>query len=57
MPKFSLKVHGYDGRLEAELMMKPYQVNLENRGRKKVYRDRGLGWYLDLVRFKHPSFR
>jgi predicted dehydrogenase len=57
VPKFSIEVHGYDGRLEAELMMKPYQVSWENRGRKKVYSDRGLGWYLDLVRFKHPSFR
>jgi predicted dehydrogenase len=57
VPRFGVEVHGYDGRLEAELMMKPYQVSLENRGRKKVYRDRGLGWYLDLVRFKHPSFR
>ncbi len=57
VPMFSVEVHGYDGRLEAELMMKPYRVSLENRGRKKVYSDRGLGWYLDLVRFKHPSFR
>jgi len=57
VPRFGLEVHGYDGRLEAELMMKPYQVSLEKQGRKRVYRDRGLGWYLDLVRFKHPSFR
>jgi predicted dehydrogenase len=57
VPRFGVEVHGYDGRLEAELMMKPYQVSLVSRGRKKVYRDRGFGWYLDLARFKHPSFR
>ncbi len=57
VPKFSVEVHGFEGSLKAELMMKPYQVSLEKRGRKKVYRDRWLGWYLDLVRFKHPSFR
>ena len=57
VPRFGVEVHGFDGSLEAELMMKPYQVSLERHGRKKVYRDRRLGWYLDLVRFKHPSFR
>ena len=57
VPSFGVEVHGYDGRLKAELMMKPYRVSLESRGRKKVYNDRGLGWYLDLVRFRHPSFR
>ena len=57
VPKFSVEVHGYEGRLKADLMMKPYQVSLEKRGKKKVYRDRWLSWYLDLVRFKHPSFR
>jgi predicted dehydrogenase len=57
VPKFSVEVHGYDGLLKADLMMKPYQVSLEKRGKRKVYRDRWLSWYLDLVRFKHPSFR
>jgi predicted dehydrogenase len=57
VPRFGVEVHGFDGSLEAELMMKPYQVSLRKRGSKKVYRDRRLGWYLDLVRFRHPSFR
>jgi len=57
VPRFGVEAHGYEGSLKAELMMKPYQVSLEKRGRKKVYRDRWLSWYLDLVRFKHPSFR
>jgi len=57
VPRFSVEVHGYEGRLKADLMMKPYQVSLEKRGKRKVYRDRWLSWYLDLVMFKHPSFR
>lgn len=57
VPRFSVEAHGHEGSLKAELMIKPYQVSLEKEGKKKVYRDHWLKGYLDLVRFKHPSFR
>lgn len=57
VPRFGVEVQGYDGLIEAELMLKPYQVSVEKHGKRMVIKERGPGWYLDLVRFKHPSFK
>ena len=57
IPKFTVKIEGSEGSIETDLMWNPYNLKLSINGNTKVYKSRGLGWYLDLVRFKHPSFR
>ncbi|MBN2336316.1 Gfo/Idh/MocA family oxidoreductase [Candidatus Bathyarchaeota archaeon] len=57
VPKFKVEAYGSAGKLSADLMIKPFKVVCERDGVKTVYKDRGLGWYLDLVKFKHPSFQ
>ncbi|MCW4048455.1 MAG: Gfo/Idh/MocA family oxidoreductase [Candidatus Bathyarchaeota archaeon] len=56
-PRFSVGVYGSEGHLSTDLMIKPYTVTLEKQGKKKKLKEKGLRWYLDLMRFKHPSFR
>jgi len=57
VPRFRVEVEGSEGRLETDLMVGPYSVTLEKSGHKETFNERGLDWYLDLVRFKHPSFQ
>lgn len=57
IPRFRVEVLGSRGRMFSDLMMSPYTVTIEAAGERKRFKDRGLGWYLDLVQFKHPSFQ
>ena len=57
VPRFKVEVEGTQGRLETDLMISPYSVTVEKGGRRETIKERGLDWYLDLVRFKHPSFQ
>jgi predicted dehydrogenase len=57
VPRFRVEVEGTQGRLETDLMIGPYSVTVEKGGRSETFNERGLDWYLDLVRFKHPSFQ
>jgi len=57
VPRFEVEVEGTQGRLETDLMIGPYSVTVEKGGRRETIKERGLDWYLDLVRFKHPSFQ
>ena len=39
-------------------MWSPFSVSVESGGiRKKIAEKRGIKLYLDLIRFKHPSFK
>jgi predicted dehydrogenase len=57
VPRFKVEVEGTQGRLETDLMIGPYSVTVEKDGRRETIKERGMDWYLDLVRFKHPSFQ
>jgi predicted dehydrogenase len=57
VPRFKVEVEGSEGRLETDLMVGPYSLTVEKSGRRETIKERGLDWYLDLVRFKHPSFQ
>jgi predicted dehydrogenase len=56
VPRFRIDLLGTKGIIHSDLMMNPYKVTTEKDGKKIDYNTGGLAWYLDLVRFKHPSF-
>ncbi len=56
IPTFSIKVEGEKGRITSDFAINPYKYNVEANGKKISNSERGLGWYLDLAQFKHPSF-
>jgi predicted dehydrogenase len=57
VPRFYVKVEGEKGFLEMDLFWNPYAVKLKTCEKSMYYRTGGFGWYLDLLRLKHPSFR
>jgi len=58
IPSFRVEVSGTSGRVETELMRSPFSVTIESGGvRRKIEEKKGLKLYLDLLRFKHPSFQ
>jgi len=57
VPRFRVEVEGAEGSLKTDLMVGPYTVTVERGGRRETIKERGLDWYLDLFRFKHPSFQ
>jgi predicted dehydrogenase len=56
IPTFAVAIEGEKGRLKSDFAMNPYSYTLETEGMKTKTSERGPGWYLDLVQFKHPSF-
>jgi predicted dehydrogenase len=56
IPRFTVRIKGEYGELGTDLMLGPYSVKLRNREGDKKFQDKGIGWYLDLIAFKHPSF-
>jgi predicted dehydrogenase len=56
IPKFKFTALGFEGRLETDLMLHPYKVKMVNGNGTRTFDSRGWGWYLDLIKFKHPSF-
>jgi predicted dehydrogenase len=57
IPKFKLQIYGSEANVMTDLMISPYTVKIEKNGEKQTFKERGLGWYLDLARFRHPSFQ
>lgn len=57
VPKFEVEVTGSNGRLSGEFGLRPYAVVLTIGKETQVFNEKGLGWYLDLLKFKHPSFQ
>lgn len=58
LPCFKVEAHCTMGRVETELMRSPFSVTIESQGvRRKIGEKKGLKVYLDLLRFKHPSFQ
>jgi len=57
VPRFRVEVEGTEGRMETDLMVGPYTVAVEKGGHRETIKERGVDWYLDLVRFRHPSFQ
>jgi predicted dehydrogenase len=56
IPTFAVAIEGEKGRLTSDFAINPYSYTLEAEGRKTKTSERGIGWYLDLIQFKHPSF-
>jgi len=56
-PRFTICVEGEAGQLSTDLMINPFKLVVSTYGDKKVIQEKGLEWYLDLVRFRHPSFK
>jgi len=58
IPSFKVEASCASGRVETDLMRSPYSVTVESRGvTRKMDEKKGLKLYLDLLRFKHPSFQ
>ncbi|MFQ6053996.1 MAG: Gfo/Idh/MocA family protein [Candidatus Bathyarchaeia archaeon] len=58
IPRFRVEVAGTSGRVETDLMRSPFGVTIDSGGgRRRIAERRGLRLYLDLLRFKHPSFQ
>lgn len=57
IPVFKVEIHGEEGKLSGEFGLKPFTVVLEKGTETKVFDEKGLSWYLDLIQFKHPSFQ
>jgi predicted dehydrogenase len=56
-PRFSILLRGSRGSMSTDLMMRPYQLDILIDGRTTTWKEKGIKWYLDLIQFKHPSFR
>ena len=56
IPTFAVAIEGENGRLTSDFAINPYSYTLEAGGEKMKTSERGIGWYLDLAQFKHPSF-
>ena len=58
IPSFKVEASCTSGQVETELMRSPYSVTIESGGvKRKIDEKKGLKLYLDLLRFKHPSFQ
>jgi len=57
IPTFRLDLYGNKGSLHTDLAINPFSYTLETGDGRRKFSSRGLDWYLDLVRFRHPSFR
>lgn len=55
-PRFSVSVDFENGRLYTDLMINPYKLELSIKGTQETIKEKGMSWYLDLIKFKHPSF-
>ena len=56
IPHFRVMIEGSLGNISTDLALNPYSYSITVNGQKETFKDRGFDWYLDLVRFKHPSF-
>lgn len=56
-PRFAVALQGTKGSMYTDLMLDPHKLEITVGDRTRSWRDKGVKWYLDLVRFKHPSFK
>jgi predicted dehydrogenase len=56
-PRFSVSVKGERGSLYTDLMINPYKLDVKVDKETTQWKEKGIKWYLDLVQFKHPSFK
>jgi predicted dehydrogenase len=56
IPTFAVAIKGEKGTLRSDFAINPYSYTLENESGKTKTDERGVGWYLDMLQFKHPSF-
>ena len=57
IPGFGLEIVGDRGVITMDLMKFPYRVNIKSETRSTVIDKKGLGKYLEVVKFEHPAFR
>jgi hypothetical protein len=38
-------------------MMNPYKLEVSLNGKQETISEKGIRWYIDLIKFKHPSFK
>jgi predicted dehydrogenase len=56
VPTFAIVIKGEKGTIRSDFAINPYSYSLENQGGKTKISERGVGWYFDMIQFKHPSF-
>lgn len=56
-PRFVVSVDCENGRLCSDLMMNPYKLEVSLNGKQETISEKGISWYIDLIKFKHPSFK
>lgn len=57
IPSFRVGAHCTSGRILMDLIRSPFSATVDSNGvRRMIGEKRGLGLYLDLLRYKHPSF-
>jgi len=56
-PRFVVSVDCDNGRLCSDLMMNPYKLEVSLNGKQETISEKGIRWYIDLIKFKHPSFK
>ena len=56
-PRFSVHIAGEKGELYTDLMLGPHKLEITIDGNTNTWKEKGMKWYLDLVQFKHPSFK
>jgi predicted dehydrogenase len=57
VPTFDVEIIGEKGKLSGEFGLEPFTVEVETEAGTKTHKEKGFGWYLDLIQFKHPSFQ
>ncbi|MCW4013938.1 MAG: Gfo/Idh/MocA family oxidoreductase [Candidatus Bathyarchaeota archaeon] len=56
-PKFVVSIDCENGSLCSDLMMNPYKLEVSMNGKQETISEKGISWYIDLIKFKHPSFK
>jgi predicted dehydrogenase len=57
IPNFSVLIKGEKGTISSDLMLEPFKVKTVIDGKTRTLKEKGMSWYFDLLRLKHPSFR
>ena len=57
VPTFDVEIQGVMGKLSGEFGLKPFTVEVKTESGVKIHNEKGISWYLDLIQFRHPSFK
>lgn len=57
VPVFEVEVTGEEGSLKGEFGLRPYILEHKTSTETTTIDEKGIGWVLDLVQFKHPTFK